>query len=158
MSKIRVVLGGVVLVVVALIASLAIAQYLERVCTMAGCSDGVSYSIPDEAYAAWGAAPNVPVVVETCLDDECQRDEVTASKKGKPRGGGIAGLLSFDQGALDLGGVYVVTLKVTGPSGMVRYARTDSGATLTKHQPNGSGCEPTCGGWHLALEPEDLGL
>jgi hypothetical protein len=156
MNKTRVLLGGVMLVVFALIASLAVIQYRQPLCTMLGCGHSVSYSIPDEAYVAWGAAPKVPLVVEICLDDECLSHEVTANRKGKLRGGG--GLVAFDRGAPDLGGVYVVTLKVTGPSGMVRYARTDSGATLTKYQPNGRDCDPICGLWHLALEPEDLGL
>jgi hypothetical protein len=64
----------------------------------------------------------------------------------------------LDQGTLDFDLEYNVTLKVTDPTGMVRYARTDSGVTLEEFQPNGPNCPPTCAGWLLTLEPEDLGL
>ncbi|MCP3977568.1 MAG: hypothetical protein GY720_24045 [bacterium] len=155
MTKTRLIAGLAAIVVLALVAAvLGFGQ--GRSCTDLACGDRVIYSIPDEAYVAWGAEPTVPVAVETCIDDECRTSKVTVSKGGKMRGTGPEVFLA--EGTLDLGGVYTITLKVTGPSSMVRYARTDTGATLSDFQPNGPDCDPTCARWLLAIEPEDLGL
>ena len=81
---------------------------------------------------------------------------MTVDRNGRMRGAGA--VVGFEGGMLDLGGVYTIRLRVTDPSGMVRCARTDAGATLSRFEPNGPDCEPTCAAWLLALEPEDLGL
>lgn len=155
MTKTRLLVGLTAVVVLALVAAL-FGFGRGRACNSLGCNDGVNYSIPDDAYVAWGAERRVPVVVETCIDDVCQTSDVTVNRGGKVRSGGAQ--VSLDAGTLDPGDVYTMALKVTDPSGMVRYARTDSGATLSRWQPNGPDCEPTCARWLLAIEPEDLGL
>jgi hypothetical protein len=151
----RVLVGSTVVLIVVVGAAL-MWRGAVRDCTLAGCGDQVTYSIPDEAYVAWGAGVGAPVTVETCIDDECRTGEVTLNRNGATRGSG--GEVFLDQGTLDFDLEYNVTLKVTDPTGMVRYARTDSGVTLEEFQPNGPNCPPTCAGWLLALEPEDLGL
>ena len=154
-TKARVLVGVATGLAVVLVAALLWMDW-NRICTATGCDDSVGYMIPDEAYVAWGAERRVPVVVETCIDEECQTAEVTVSWKGESRVDG--GAVHFDDGTLDLDGRHTVRLKVTDPLGMVRYARADSGVTLSKAQPNGPGCAPTCAVWLLAIEPDELGV
>ena len=125
-------------------------------CTDLGCDDRVHYSIPDAAYIAWGATPDVPVIVQTCVDDMCRVVGVVVDEEGESRG--LGGEVRLEAGTLDIGETHTVSLKVTDSSRAIRYARSDSGVTLTKFQPNGPDCRPTCAAWTLALEPEELGL
>ena len=141
------------------VAALVVAVlWIERpgICTDLGCDDGVYYSIPDEVYMAWGATPQVPVVVETCIEDECRIVEVVVDENGVARRDG--GEVRLEEGTLAVDEVYNLSLRVTDQSGTVVYSRSDSGVTLTEFEPNGPDCPPTCAAWFLALEPQDLGL
>lgn len=155
MTKTRVLVGGGVFVAIALLAGIGWLA-TTRSCTRIGCQDAVGYGIPVEAYAAWGIGEEAPVVVETCVDDDCRSAEWWLGNGGaccRVRG---EEFVISDAFALDR--VYVVTLEVTDPQGMVRYARTDSGIRLERTQPNGPNCSPTCLTWYLELTLEDLGL
>jgi len=131
-------------------------QYATRLCTKAGCSSTVGYSIPEEAYEAWGVEREAPLVIETCVDQDCSTAQVTRYAKGGCCR--VEGKLLVVDDSFGPDTEYLVTLKVTDPQGMVRYARTDSGVTLEKTQPNGPSCSPTCFWWGIELTPEDLGL
>lgn len=156
-TRTRLLVGGaVVLVIVLVLSAVDVARDLSRVCTAVGCTDLVSYDIPDAAYVAWGAGWQESVLVETCIGDECQTVEVSTSRNGVIRSEWPAA--SFPAGTLDAGVAHRVTLRVTDPSGAVRYARSDTGVTLTEFQPNGPDCDPTCAAWLLALEPQDPGV
>lgn len=155
MTRTRLLVGGALALVIVLVV-IAVVRDLSRVCSAVGCTDTVAYDVPEAAYVAWGAGWQESVLVETCIGDECQTVEVSTYRNGVVRTDWVGA--SFPSGTLDVGAAHTVTLRVTDPSGAVRYARTDTGVTPTEDQPNGPDCDPTCAAWLLALEPEDLGL
>ena len=153
MTKTWALIGLVTLLV---LVAAAMWQYATRVCTLAGCQSTIAYSIPEEAFEAWGVEREAPLVIETCVDGDCRTAEVT--RYGKGGCCRVEGELWVVDDSFRSNTEYLVTLKVTDPRGMVRYARTDSGVTLEKTQPNGPYCSPTCHWWGIELTPEDLGL
>ena len=109
-------------------------------CTDLTCSDRISYDIPDSAFAEWGAGPERPITIETCVDDVCATRELTFRTNGTPRQSpeldAAAGTWSLDEG-------HNISMTVIDSDGTSVFSRSYRDVILDKFEPNGASC-PSC--------------
>ena len=114
-------------------------------CTQVGCDNRVSYRAPFDVER------DVTYSVEMCFDGACMADDLRVEG---PIGvtGDIDGSLALWEntdrvelaiGDGDFGGSHEVTVVIKAPSGDILAEFADT-VELTRTQPNGAFCDPTC--------------
>lgn len=128
---------GIVLAAITAIALTACGSALDsQECTLATCSDAVTYLISDSVTAEWPR----PLTVETCIDEHCSTQQVEEGQKVHRS----LTRITLPPGTLDREAQHTASIRVVDAGGRVLLDRSDT-VTLHTNAPNGFDCGPVCG-------------
>lgn len=117
-------------------------------CTQEGCDNRIRFN------PGVDLEPSIPYEVEACLDGSCQHAILTAGDDGRAAVVGALSLwadgdyIDLALGDGDLDGPHAIAFSVTDEAGR-SLATQERQVELTRTQPNGALCPPTC--WSAEL-------
>ncbi len=118
-------------------------------CTEAGCGSGMTFHVTSELKEGQ------PYLVEACVNEMCRSGTLEVAEDREPAALPVTevGGLGLDTGAntiyltlpadRDWNGTHATTLTVRTADGRLLIGE-DGESTMTRIQPNGPNCEPTC--------------